>query len=81
MDRHGVDLWLAPAAVGPAPAGLERTGDPIMNLPWTYAGLPALTLPAGTIDDLPMGLQLVGRWYKDEVLLGIAQQIEAFLQA
>ncbi len=81
MDRHGVDLWLAPAAVGPAPVGLESTGDPIMNLPWTYAGLPALTIPAGTIDDLPMGLQLVGRWYKDEVLLGIAQQVEAALQA
>lgn len=81
MDRHGVDLWLAPAAVGPAPAGLERTGNPIMNLPWTYAGLPALTIPAGSVGELPLGLQLVGRWYGDEVLLGIAQQVEAILQA
>ncbi|MCZ7669145.1 MAG: hypothetical protein M5U34_19120 [Chloroflexi bacterium] len=29
------------------PAGLESTGDPVMDLPWTYAGLPTLTLPAG----------------------------------
>lgn len=81
MDRHGIDIWLAPAAVGPAPAGLESTGDPIMNLPWTYSGLPALTIPAGKIDDLPMGLQLVGRWYGDEILLGLAQQIETALDA
>ncbi|MDW8328085.1 MAG: amidase, partial [Anaerolineales bacterium] len=61
MTRHGVDVWVAPASVGPAPEGLESTGDPIMNLPWTQAGLPALSLPSGEINGLPVGLQLVGR--------------------
>ena len=28
MDAHGLDVWLAPAAPGPAPAGLDSTGDP-----------------------------------------------------
>jgi Asp-tRNA(Asn)/Glu-tRNA(Gln) amidotransferase A subunit family amidase len=60
MSAHGIDLWIAPAAVGPAPQGLESTGDPVMALPWTHAGLPALSLPAGTdAAGWPLGLQVV----------------------
>lgn len=70
MDVHSIDLWICPAAPGPAPHGLDATGDPVMNLPWTYVGLPALTLPAGrAANGLPVGLQLVGRWWEDENLL------------
>jgi Asp-tRNA(Asn)/Glu-tRNA(Gln) amidotransferase A subunit family amidase len=47
LDEAGADLWVSPAAPGPAPAGLAATGSPIMNLPWTFAGLPTLALPAG----------------------------------
>jgi Asp-tRNA(Asn)/Glu-tRNA(Gln) amidotransferase A subunit family amidase len=48
-----------------------------MNLPWTYSGLPTITLPAGKNSaGLPLGLQLTGRWYADEELLGFAQQIK-----
>lgn len=68
---YGIDLWICPAATGPAPAGLDATGDPIMNLPWTYLGLPALTLPAGRAGNgLPLGLQIVAGWMQDERLLG-----------
>ncbi len=45
--RAGVDLWICPPAPGPASAGLDSTGDWIMNVPWTQAGLPALARPAG----------------------------------
>jgi Asp-tRNA(Asn)/Glu-tRNA(Gln) amidotransferase A subunit family amidase len=76
MARQGIDVWVAPAAVGPALEGLESTGDPIMNLPWTHAGLPALSLPAGELDGLPVGLQLVGRFGADEELLAWATKIE-----
>ena len=70
MTRHGIDLWIAPAAVGVAPRGLESTGDPVMALPWTHAGLPALSLPAGTdAAGWPLGLQVVGRFGEDERLL------------
>ena len=80
MDDAGIDLWIAPSTVGPAPRGLESTGDPIMNLPWTQAGLPAITLPCGTEPDgLPLGLQLIARWYDDERLLGWARRIEGEL--
>jgi Asp-tRNA(Asn)/Glu-tRNA(Gln) amidotransferase A subunit family amidase len=80
MVAHGVDIWIAPAAKGPAPLGLETTGDPIMNLPWTYCGLPSVTVPAGVAGGLPLGLQLVGQWVEDEVLLGWAEAIEAVVR-
>jgi len=76
----GIDLWISPSAVGPAPMGLESTGDPVMNLPWTQAGWPALNLPAGTDSDgLPLGLQLTARWRADEALLSWAADIEKTL--
>jgi Asp-tRNA(Asn)/Glu-tRNA(Gln) amidotransferase A subunit family amidase len=76
MIDHDLDLWICPSTVGPAPPGLENTGDPVMNLPWTQAGLPAVNLPAGTADSgLPLGLQLVGNWYKDESLLEWAAEL------
>lgn len=78
MNKHGVDLWLSPPAPGAAPAGLESTGDPVMNLPWTHSGLPTMSLPAGKNDaGLPLGLQLTGRWYEDEAMLSWAAEIGA----
>ncbi len=80
MDEHEIDLWLTPSAVGAAPAGLESTGDPVMNLAWTQAGLPALSLPAGrNADRLPLGVQLVGRWWRDEQLLVWGRDVEGSL--
>jgi Asp-tRNA(Asn)/Glu-tRNA(Gln) amidotransferase A subunit family amidase len=82
MDQHGLDLWIAPSAPGPAPRGLESTGDPVMNLPWTHAGLPSLGLPVGSLsansdaEGLPVGLQVIGRWYADESLLAWGRGME-----
>lgn len=77
MDENGIDLWLSPSSTGPAPRGLESTGDPIMNLPWTHSGLPTINLPAGfNQQSLPIGLQLTGRWYADESLLEWVADIE-----
>jgi Asp-tRNA(Asn)/Glu-tRNA(Gln) amidotransferase A subunit family amidase len=75
LRETGVDLLLTPAALGPAPAGIDDTGDPIMNLPWTHAGLPALTVSCGRIDGLPLGLQLVTPFGEDEALLSWGRSI------
>lgn len=76
MEGTGIDAWVCPAARGPAPLGLQATGDPALNLPWTHAGLPALTLPVGlAASGLPLGLQLVGHFGADEALLGWAEAI------
>lgn len=70
MKQAGIDVWVSPATMGPAPEGLDSTGSPIMNLPWTYVGMPAITLPGGrAANDLPLGLQCVGATMTDEYLL------------
>jgi len=70
MAETGIDMWVCPSAAGPAPAGISSTGSPLMNLPWTHAGMPAISLPAGfAAYGLPLGLQCVCGYMKDELLL------------
>ena len=82
MDENGLDLWISPSAPGAAPAGLESTGDPVMNLPWTHSGLPSVNIPSGKdAQGLPLGLQVAGRWYEDEALLAWSIQLEPVFQS
>ncbi|MEB2333247.1 MAG: amidase [Anaerolineaceae bacterium] len=77
MSDAQVDLWICPPAVGAAPKGLASTGDPVMCLPWTQIGFPAVNLPTiKNSENLPLGLQLVGKWNADESLLAWAEGIE-----
>jgi len=74
MAHTGIDLWVSPSAPGPAPEGIQATGDPNMNLPWTHAGMPVITLPAGQAKNgLPLGLQFVAPFGADEELLAWCQ--------
>jgi len=78
-DHAGIDLWITPAATGPAPASLATTGDPVMSMPWSLAGLPAVSIPAGLVGGLPVGLQCVGAAGADEQVLSWATTIAAAL--
>ncbi|MDY0095708.1 MAG: amidase [Candidatus Vecturithrix sp.] len=70
QTKHGIDLWISPAATGDAPKGIHATGDPIMNLPWTYSGVPVITVPAGMSKNyLPLGLQCSAAFMQDERLI------------
>ena len=70
MAQAGIDVWVCPSAPGPAPMGVTSTGSPLMNLPWTHAGMPAISLPADYASNgLPLGLQCVGAYMADESLL------------
>lgn len=80
-DENGIDLWIAPPALGAAPRGLDSTGDPVMNVPWTQAGMPAICLPAGrNAAGLPLGLQVMGRFGADEELLAWADEIAGVVE-
>jgi Asp-tRNA(Asn)/Glu-tRNA(Gln) amidotransferase A subunit family amidase len=75
------DAVLAPAALGPAPAGLASTGDPVLSRPWQALGLPAVTVPgARSPAGLPLGLQLVGRAWSEAALLAIGCWAEVVLR-
>ncbi len=72
-------VMVTPSAPGTAPAGLESTGDPIMNLTWTALGVPAIAVPMPVLG-LPLGLQLVSESGTDAALLALAVEVEALLQ-
>jgi len=76
------DAILTAAAAGPAPLGLESTGSPAFCTLWTYAGMPAVTLPLLHADNgMPMGIQLVGRRGDDARLLRSARWLVDWAQA
>jgi Asp-tRNA(Asn)/Glu-tRNA(Gln) amidotransferase A subunit family amidase len=45
-------------------------------LPVSFSGLPAVSVPAGLHDGLPVGVQLVGRYRKEWELLQLAEELE-----
>ncbi|WP_419993211.1 amidase [Streptomyces boninensis] len=82
MDDSGIDAWVAPPATGPAPHGIATTGSPVMCLPWSNVGVPALTLPAGrAANELPLGLQVLAHRDADEELLVWGSELEKVLAA
>lgn len=84
LDAFGqVDIIAGPTTPGPAFRLGEKTDDPvamyledIYTLGVNLAGLPALSLPAGQVDGLPVGLQLAGPHFGEAQLLAAAHQLQ-----
>jgi Asp-tRNA(Asn)/Glu-tRNA(Gln) amidotransferase A subunit family amidase len=73
----GIDVVLSVPAFGEAPSGLSDTGDAAFCTPWTFLGLPAITLPVGFGPaGLPLGIQLTGANREDFKLARIARWCE-----
>jgi aspartyl-tRNA(Asn)/glutamyl-tRNA(Gln) amidotransferase subunit A len=78
------DALIGPVAPTPAFGLGENTADPvkmyladIMTVPPSLAGLPAISVPAGTsATGLPIGVQLVGQRQSDAALLALAKSLE-----
>ena len=84
----GVDLLLTPTTPTPAFRAGEKTGDPVsMYLADVFvcavslAGLPAVSIPAGRTEGLPVGAQLIAPFGGDERLLAAAGALERVLPA
>jgi len=74
------DAIIMPATDTIAPADLSTTGDPRFNAPWSYAGLPVVSLPCALVEQMPSGVQLVAGPNCETSLLRIAAWCEAQFQ-
>jgi len=82
LEEAGADFWISPAALGPAPVGLDSTGSPLASLPWTNAGIPTIVVPTcQAVDGMPIGVQLAAPFGSDEALLALGAVVEACLRA
>ena len=54
------DACVTLSAPGPAPQGLQTTGNPQFAVPSSLLGIPALSLPLFMLDGMPLGLQVLG---------------------
>ena len=78
-----VDMILGPTTPGPAFGIGEKSGDPsamylqdIYTISANLAGIPAMSFPAGFIDGLPVGMQLLGGYFDEGAMLKVAHQFQ-----
>ena len=78
-----VDVIVGPTAPSVAFRLGEKTDDPVtMYLSDIYtiavnlAGLPGMSVPAGFVDGLPVGMQLIGNYFDEGRLLNVAHQYQ-----
>ena len=79
-----VDVIIGPTAPGTAFGLNELIDDPItMYLSDIYtvsvnlAGLPAISVPAGMLDNLPVGMQIIGNYFTESRLLNVAHRFQS----
>jgi aspartyl-tRNA(Asn)/glutamyl-tRNA(Gln) amidotransferase subunit A len=78
-----VDVLMSPTSPSPAFIQGEKTNDPvtmyledIFTIAINLAGLPAMSVPAGFVDGLPVGLQIIGNHFAEARLLNAAHQFQ-----
>jgi len=80
---EGVDAVLAPTTPTPAFRIGEERRDPyemyrhdVFTVAANLAGLPAVSIPAGEVEGLPVGIQLMCPAWEEERMLGLAARLE-----
>ncbi|OEY65215.1 Asp-tRNA(Asn)/Glu-tRNA(Gln) amidotransferase subunit GatA [Marinobacter sp. X15-166B] len=78
-----VDVLMSPVSPTPAFIQGEKTQDPvtmyledIFTVAVNLAGIPAMSVPAGFVDGLPVGLQILGDYFSEARLLNVAHQLQ-----
>jgi aspartyl-tRNA(Asn)/glutamyl-tRNA(Gln) amidotransferase subunit A len=80
----GVDLILGPTSPSEAFGFNSKGDDPvkmyledIFTISTNLAGLPGMSLPAGLINGLPIGMQLIGNYFDEARMLNVAHQYQS----
>eukprot|EP00456_Euglypha_rotunda_P079604 TRINITY_DN7660_c0_g2_i1.p2 TRINITY_DN7660_c0_g2~~TRINITY_DN7660_c0_g2_i1.p2 ORF type:complete len:129 (-),score=36.72 TRINITY_DN7660_c0_g2_i1:138-524(-) len=80
---ESVDLVLGPTATDVSFKLGEKSDDPvsmylndIYTIAANLAGIPAMSLPCGFVDGLPVGLQLMGNFFDEGRMLNAAHQYQ-----
>jgi aspartyl-tRNA(Asn)/glutamyl-tRNA(Gln) amidotransferase subunit A len=77
----GHHALISPTAPAPAPPGLAWTGDATLCAPWSYAGVPSITLPSGLSSaGLPLAVQLTSAAGAEESMFSAAAWCENVLK-
>ncbi|OUR61580.1 aspartyl/glutamyl-tRNA amidotransferase subunit A [Bermanella sp. 47_1433_sub80_T6] len=78
-----VDFIMGPTSPTPAFKAGEKTDDPVamyledaFTIATNLAGLPGMSIPAGKVNDLPVGLQIIGNYWQEAGMLNIAHQFQ-----
>ena len=76
---HGTDTH-SDIMINGVNCGRIRAGWYAYTFPFNLSGHPALTMPCGwTRNGLPIGLQIVGRWYDEAGILNLADRLSEAL--
>ncbi len=76
-----VDVILVPTSpklpwkIGEKMAPSEVYKADLYTIPVNLAGLPAISIPAGYVDNLPVGIQVIGRYGEDEKVWAVADKL------
>ncbi|WP_286748616.1 Asp-tRNA(Asn)/Glu-tRNA(Gln) amidotransferase subunit GatA [Marinobacter sp. UBA2688] len=78
-----VDVLMSPTTPSPAFIQGEKISDPVtmyledvFTIAINLAGIPAMSVPAGFVDGLPVGLQIIGDYFSEARLLNAAHQFQ-----
>ena len=75
-------MLLTFSAPGPAPKGLDTTGNARYNRLWTLMGVPCVNVPAYVAEGgLPVGVQVIARFGNDAGALAAARFVEEALRS
>lgn len=76
-----VDVLAMPTALTVAPLITDYARHLVSlarnAIPWSFVGFPAMSVPAGLVDGLPVGLQLVAPPHREDLLLAAALAVES----
>jgi len=83
LSTGGADVLVTPTMPFPAFKIGEKIDDPlslymadVFTVPINLAGVPAISVPCGFADGLPIGLQIIGRHFEEATIFSVAKAYE-----